>query len=157
MIYEKLNYAPVSMERKKEYLGLLELCGEKAAEYSFITIWGWSEGWRYEWAFGDGLCWLRSVLRAEPVCLAPIGDWNRADWLELMRGFFAPGTVFERVPETLADIWAARLGEHVRLEEQRSEWEYLYSYESMVSLSGNKMYKKKNRLSRFLKLYDYAY
>jgi hypothetical protein len=154
---EKLKFAAPSMERMKEYLTLFGFCGEKASDYSFINIWSWSEEWRFEWAFGDGLCWLRLVSGAEPVYLAPVGDWNRADWLELIGGIFAPGTVFERTPQLLAEIWAERLGEHVRMEEQRSEWEYLYSYEAMASLSGNKMHKKKNRVNQFVKLYDYVY
>ena len=45
----------------------------------------------------------------------------------------------------------------MRLEEQRSEWEYLYNYNAMASLSGNKMHKKKNLLNQFVKLYDYVY
>jgi len=74
-----------------------------------------------------------------------------------MSELFAPGTVFERTPGVLADIWAKRLREHVRLEDQRSEWEYLYSHKAMASLSGNKMHKKKNLVNQFAKLYDYVY
>jgi len=144
------------MERMKEYLALFELCGEKASDYSFINVWGWSE-WRFEWAFADGLCWLRLASDAEPVYWAPVGDWNRADWLELIGRLFAPGTVFERTPQALAEIWAEQLGKRIRIEKQRSEWEYLYNYEAMASLSGNKMHKKKNKVNQFIKLYDYTY
>ena len=145
------------MEHMEEYSALFGLCAEKPSDYSFINIWGWSEERHYEWAFNDGLCWLRLNSEGEPVYWAPLGDWNRSDWPELMGKFFAPGTVFERTPQALAGIWAERLGERVRLEDQRSEWEYLYSYEAMASLSGNKMHKKKNRVNLFVKLYDYAY
>ena len=153
----KLDFTPLSMERMEEYSELFALSKEKASDYSFINIWGWSEERRYEWAFGNGLCWLLLTSGVEPVYWAPVGDWDRADWLELMRGLFAPGTVFERTPQALADIWVERMGEHVRLEEQRSEWEYLYSYKAMATLSGNKMHKKKNLLNQFVKLYDYVY
>ena len=156
-MYDKLSFAPVSMERMEEYLALFELCGEKSADYSFIGVWGWTEEWRHRWAFDDGLCWLSMVDGADPVYWAPVGDWNRTDWLEIMRELFAPGTVFERTPQALADIWTERLGERVSVEDQRSEWEYLYSYEAMASLSGNKMHKKKNLVSQFVKLYDYVY
>jgi hypothetical protein len=145
------------MERAEEYSALFSLSGEKASDYSFINVWGWSEERRYEWAFGDGLCWLRLTAGSEPVYWAPVGDWDRADWLEVIGGLVAPGTVFERTPQMLAEIWAERLGERVRLEEQRSEWEYLYSYKAMASLSGNKLHKKKNLVNQFVKLYDYAY
>jgi hypothetical protein len=153
----ELRFAPLMMERREEYSSLFALCGEKASDYSFINIWGWSEERRYEWAFHDGLCWLRLAAGPAPVYWAPVGDWNRPDWPELLDRLFPSGIVFERVPQALADIWRERLGEGIRLEEQRSEWEYLYSYEKMVALSGNRLHKKKNLLTQFRKLYDYTY
>jgi hypothetical protein len=145
------------MERREEYSALYARCAERASDYSFINIWGWSEERRYEWAFHDGLCWLRLTGASEPVLWAPVGEWDRFDWPEVLGSLFPTGAVFERVPQALADIWAARLGDRVRLEEQRAEWEYLYDYEKLVLLSGNKLHKKKNLLTQFKKLYDYAY
>ncbi|MDR2529508.1 MAG: phosphatidylglycerol lysyltransferase domain-containing protein [Synergistaceae bacterium] len=152
-----LSFSPLSLERREEYAALFSLCAERASDYTFINIWGWSEERRYEWAFGDDLCWLRVTNGPEPVYWAPVGDWDRLDWAETLERTVAPGTVFERVPQALADLWSQRLAGRVLLEEQRSEWEYLYDYEKMVSLSGNKLHKKKNLLYQFEKLYDYAY
>jgi hypothetical protein len=155
----KLRFSPLALDRREEYSSLFALCGERASDYSFINIWGWSEERQYEWAFHDGLCWLRLTGGPPPaVYWAPVGDWNRTDWAEVLGNFFPHGAVFERVPQVLADIWREQLGEAaMRLEEQRSEWEYLYSYEKMVALSGNRLHKKKNLLNQFKKLYDYTY
>ncbi|MDR1379437.1 MAG: phosphatidylglycerol lysyltransferase domain-containing protein [Synergistaceae bacterium] len=152
-----LRFTPLSMARREEYSALFALSSEKASDYSFINIWGWSEERRYEWAFDHDLCWLRLANGVEPIYWAPVGDWNRSDWADVLDNTVAPGTVFERVPQGLADIWTERLQGRVHLEEQRSEWEYLYSCEKMVSLSGNKMHKKKNLLNQFQKLYNYTY
>jgi hypothetical protein len=152
-----LRFTPLSMTRKEEYSALFALSSEKASDYSFINIWGWSEERRYEWAFDHDLCWLRLANDTGPVYWAPVGNWDRPDWAEVLGNAVAPGTVFERVPQVLANIWTEQLQGRVRLEEQRSEWEYLYSCEKMISLSGNKMHKKKNLLSQFQKLYNYAY
>ena len=156
-VVTKLNFVPLSMERQKDYSALFSFCGEKASDYSFINIWGWSEERRYEWAFADDLCWLRLTSGPEPIYWGPVGNWNRLDWLELMTETFAPNTVFERIPQALADIWTEQLQGRVQMEDQRSEWEYLYSFEKMVSLSGNKLHKKKNLWTQFKKLYDYTY
>jgi hypothetical protein len=145
------------MERREEYSSLFALCGEKASDYSFINIWGWSEERRYEWAFHDGLCWLRLTGGPVPVYWAPVGAWERPGWFEILNRFFPSGAVFERTPQALAGIWRDRLGDGLRLEEQRSEWEYLYSYEKMTALSGNRLHKKKNLLTQFKKFYDYTY
>ncbi|MDR2175620.1 MAG: phosphatidylglycerol lysyltransferase domain-containing protein [Synergistaceae bacterium] len=155
----KLSFSPLTIERRKreEYSSLFALCGERASDYSFTNIWGWSEERRYEWAFHDGLCWLRLTGGPAPVWWAPVGNWNRPDWAELLNGLFPSGAVFERVPQTLAGIWREQLRERLRLEEQRSEWEYLYSCEKMIALSGNRLHKKKNLLNQFRKFYDYTY
>jgi hypothetical protein len=152
-----LIFAPLSMDLRENYSALFALCAEKASDYTFINIWGWSEERRYEWAFDDGLCWLRLTNDPQPVYWAPVGNWDRSDWAEVLSRTVIPGTVFERTPQVLADIWTQCLPGRVQLEEQRSEWEYLYSHEQMVSLSGNKMHKKKNLLNQFVKLYDYDY
>ena len=103
------------MERMKEYSALFALCGEKASDYSFINIWGWSEERRYEWAFGDGLCWLRLTSGAEPEYWAPVGNWDRSDWPELINELFVPGTVFERTKSSFMSSGQSELINELRL------------------------------------------
>jgi hypothetical protein len=153
----KLNFTPLSMDRKEEYSALFALCAEKASDYSFINIWGWSEERKYEWAFDDDLCWLRLTNGPRPVYWAPVGNWDRPDWAKVLDRVAVPGASFERTPEALVNIWQEQLHGRILVEEQRSEWEYLYDYKTMASLSGNKMHKKKNLLNQFRKLYDYTY
>jgi hypothetical protein len=152
-----LNFAPFSMERMEEYHELFGLCCEKASDYSFVNVWGWTEERNYLWAFRDDLCWLRVTSGPSPAWWAPVGDWNRPDWAGLMRENVPSGVTFERVPQKLTDIWSEQLKGRIRVEEQRSEWEYLYDRGKMISLSGNKLHKKKNLLTQFKKLYNYAY
>jgi hypothetical protein len=158
-----LSFAPLSMDRMEEYHGLFSLCGgnlcggEKASDYTFVNIWGWTEERGYVWAFKDGLCWLRVTKGSAPAWWAPVGDWDRPDWAKIMEDNVPPGVVFERVPQRLADIWSEQLEGRICVEPQRAEWEYLYDYDRMVSLSGNKLHKKKNLLTQFKKLYDYTY
>ncbi len=156
-IRPRLDFKPLSMERMEEYSALFRYCNEKASDYSFTNIWGWTEERRYEWAFHNGLCWLRLTNGPTPVYWAPVGNWNRLDWPEVLSEAFEPGTVFERTPQALADIWTEQLRDRICFEDQRSEWEYLYDYEKMVSLSGNKLHKKKNLLAQFNKLYVHTY
>lgn len=152
-----LNFTPLSMDRMEEYHDLFGYCNEKASDYSYVNIWGWTEERHYEWAFAHQLCWLRVTSGSSPAWWAPVGNWNRLDWAELLSEAVPPGIVFERTPQGLADIWTEQLGSRIRIEEQRAEWEYLYEYDKMVALSGNKYHKKKNLLAQFKKLYDYTY
>lgn len=151
------DFKPLSMDRMKEYHDLFGYCNEKASDYSFVNIWGWTEERHYEWAFQNDLCWLKVTTGSSPAWWAPVGNWNRLDWAEVLSETVPPGIAFERTPQALADIWSEQLQDRIRLEEQRSEWEYLYEYDKMVSLSGNKLHKKKNLLTQFKKMYNYTY
>ncbi|MDR1731277.1 MAG: phosphatidylglycerol lysyltransferase domain-containing protein [Synergistaceae bacterium] len=152
-----LAFTPLSTDSIKEYHELFSKCREKASDYTFINLWGWSEERRYIWAFRDGLCWLRATAGASPAWWAPVGDWRRPDWAQIMEDNVPPETAFERVPQELAEIWSEQLQGRCRMEEQRNEWEYLYDFDKMVSLSGNKLHRKKNLLTQFKKKYDYTY
>jgi hypothetical protein len=86
-----------------------------------------------------------------------VGNWIGVDWKPMLKRLFPEGAVFERVPGPLAEIWRRNLGTHARIEEQRSEWEYVYPVEELVSLKGNRFHAKRNLLRQFQKLYDWTY
>lgn len=121
------------------------------SDYTFVNIWGWNAERKYELSFDDGLCWLRTSSQV----WAPVGDWNR-DWDAVLRKCWPDGVELERVPEALANMISSQLGSGVKLEEQRSEWEYLYSADELINLPGNRFHKKKNLLNQFMK-YGPAY
>ena len=151
-----LNYSPLTLEMQEDYSAHFGLCSEKTSDYTFVNIWAWSDERQYELAFASDFYWPR-VNHPAPVLWAPVGNWEEADWELILPDLHPGGTVFERVPEALGNLWAERLGERITLEDQRSEWEYVYSVEELVELKGNKFHKKKNLLKQFQRSYEYVY
>jgi len=82
---------------------------------------------------------------------APIGDWTGKNWKDILKKLFPEGAEFNRVPEKLTRILQEQLGNMIDVDDQRSEWEYLYSAKELINLSGNKFHRKKNLLNQFLK------
>jgi hypothetical protein len=49
------------------------------------------------------MVWIQQTF-PEPVYWAPVGDWNQADWPEILSKHFSGATVFTRIPEKLAEF-----------------------------------------------------
>jgi hypothetical protein len=150
-----LDFEPIKIDSAEDYQRHLQLTPQVASDYSFANIWGWAREYGLEWAFSDGLVWLRQN-QPQPVYWAPLGPWEEVDWAGIFgRHDFAAG--FKRVPEVLADLWRDRSGAHLRIEEDRANWDYIYAVDELVALSGNRFHKKKNLLNQFKKQNDYRF
>ncbi len=151
-----LNFKPLSLEVQGDYNALFDLCPGRTSDYTFVNIWAWSDDRQYEMALAYDMFWPRTG-GSSPALWAPVGDWVSADWEAILPGLFPEGAEFERVPEELALLWADRFGDRVTMEDQRSEWEYIYSVEELINLRGNRFHKKKNLWRQFYRGYDSAY
>lgn len=150
-----MDFKPIRLERAEDYHQHLKLTPQVASDYSFANVWGWAREYGLEWAYSDDLAWIRQN-EPQPGYWAPIGPWNRIDWLAVLgRHDFSPG--FKRVPEKLADIWRDQCGKALRIEEDRDNWDYIYDVEELVALSGNRFHKKKNLLNQFKKQNDFRF
>lgn len=139
----------------EQYLELLSGTGTRASDYSFANIWGWAPHYHLEWRFDGSLCWIRQM-RPEPALWAPVGPWERIeDWSE--RPEMTSGAKLIRVPHVMCEAWSVELGEMIRVDEARGQWDYLYLASELCTLTGNRFHKKKNLLKQFLKQYDYEY
>lgn len=150
-----LDFEPITVDRKSEYLQRLEACPEQTSDYSFSNIFGWADEYRLEWAWNRPLLWIRQNKPA-PRLWAPVGPWQEVDWSETLAQFDAD-TVFTRVPETLARTWKRQSNAEVQLTEERDQWDYVYDVQELVELKGNRFHKKKNLLNQFLRNYDWHY
>ncbi len=148
------EYTPISLDGREEYLSRLARCPQKVSDYSFANLWGWCEEYGLEWAFGDSHAWIRQT-RPHTLYWAPVGPWLDVDWSRCPT--LTKGGEFTRVPEQLAQVWAAALPGRVEVVEAREHWDYVYSIPELVALSGNRFHKKKNLLAQFTKTYDYHY
>lgn len=152
----KLEFTPLRLDHREPFQALLELTPQCASDYSFVNTYAWHDERNYELAFGEGLCWLR-LTTPSPCLWAPIGSWFDVDWERILMENFPEGAFFDRVPKELALHLQGQLGERIRLEEERNEWEYIYSRDELVSLTGNRFHKKKNLLKQFLREYPFEY
>lgn len=147
------RFTPVSLAEIDQYYRIWELTPRHSLDYTLANLWGWEEYFGLQWQFTDSLCWIRQT-RPEPVCWAPLGDWNSQDWPAVFAACFSgQERRFTRVPAELAEIWKQQLPGRIELEEDRSQWEYLYLRSDLENLGGKKFHKKKNLYNSYVKTY----
>ncbi len=152
-----LTFEPIRVNQQDAYAGVLAMCPQLTSDYSFINLWAWADEYGLIWAWDNDLVWIQQTL-PEPVYWAPIGDWHRADWADVLSRHFAGSTVFTRVPEKLAESWKENAGRGRLISEPlRGHWDYLYAAADLIGLKGNRYHKKKNLLNQFLSNYICRY
>jgi len=150
------TFMPIDIARRKEYLDRLARCAQVASDYSFLNLWAWAEEYGLSWAWDEELIWIKQT-RPYEAFWAPVGNWEAVDWSTYPFPMLNGSTDFIRVPQALAEIWEKSLQGRARVKDQRGQWDYLYRAEDLISLSGNRLHKKKNLLNQFVKKYDFEY
>lgn len=151
-----LNFHRLTISDRDSYTECFRTCPEQSSDYSFINLFAWDHARHYDIAFDSGLCWLR-VNNPAVSHWSPVGSWIERDWEKILSEIFPEGIVIERVPENLALQLKGLLGERVSLQEERSEWEYIYNVKELIELKGNRLHKKKNLLNQFKSNFEWIY
>lgn len=151
-----LEFEPIDMRQQDAYQEKLALCRQIASDYSFINLWGWGPDYGLQWAWSDGLVWLKQSL-PQKALWAPVGDWSNIDWGGVLEKAGTTADRIIRVPEALQKIWLDTLPSPPGIEETRGQWDYLYDRQALAELKGNRYHKKKNLLNQFIKKYDHTY
>lgn len=151
-----LAWESLSLEKQRAYRGVFSSTPERSVHYTFASLWGWNVNCGYEWAWDGGLVWIRANLPG-PLVMAPVGDWDSADWGSVLPECWPGGTVFLDVPAGLARRWERALPGRVKAVPSRSEWEYVHKVEDLVALRGNRFRSKAQKLRRFMEAFEPEY
>lgn len=153
------DFATIDFIDRTDYLPFWKSTQQRAADYTFTNLWGWSGYHCLEWRLAYNLCWIRQSTLVDENEIeeywAPIGDWESADWQAIP--WLKDGFVLNRVPEQLCTILQERFQDRVHIEETRGQWEYLYKQSDLATLSGRRLHKKKNHFNAYCKAYGEDY
>lgn len=145
------SFAPISLEQADAYYAVWDKTPTHALDYTLPNLWGWLEYFGLEWAFDGDLCWIRQT-RPTPAYWAPLGNWARDDWAEILAAG-DKGRTFIRLPKDLLDIWKFQAASLIEDAEDRGQWEYVYSKRELADLPGPKFHKKRTHVNAYIKTY----
>ncbi|MDM8538870.1 phosphatidylglycerol lysyltransferase domain-containing protein, partial [Desulfobacterales bacterium HSG17] len=141
---------------KNPYQSCFEQTPQKTSDYAFTNLWAWAESHKLEWAMDGNLCWIRQI-HPQKVYWAPVGSWYNVDWEKAFFKITSRPLNFIRIPEELIGIWSPIFKDRLKITETRGDWDYIYSFEDLLHLSGNRFHKKKNLVNQFKKKYSFIY
>jgi len=132
----------------------------RSADYSFGVIYCWSDMMHPFLArVGDRLL-LRNVVSDDVFYSYPVGSGDARPVLEAIRedaaALGAPVCICGITPEHLPEL-ADWYGKEPELTTDKRFSDYVYSAESLATLSGKKMHQKKNHLNRFMAENDWSF
>lgn len=142
----KLNFELISLDKQELYHKYFSATPTQSADYTFMNIFGLKDIYMLEWAFTDDFVFIRQKY-PQTMYWAPIGDWNNKS--EILSDYLKDINNIIRIPKDLALYLESNNIKNV--EESRDEWEYIYSYTELTTLSGGKFHKKKNLYNQFIK------
>ena len=115
-----LQYNDIKLEDISFFEYYWKITSQRASDYSFPILWGWAGDYGYRTAREDDkdLLWIRQTIPRD-YDLAPLGNWERPDWADVIRERFGDESEFWLVPEKLLKIWEGQFGKRLEAEDMR--------------------------------------
>jgi len=128
------------------------------SEISFTNLYAWRGKYNFHYIILDDYLWLINVKNDKYYLSQPIGNYD--DTAKLTQSIesmekFLNGKPFKikKSDENFLNVIHDLKFSYTYLS-VRNDFDYLYDFEKMKTLSGNKYHKKKNHVNQFLKKYD---
>lgn len=128
-------------------------------EYCFGNLFMWSDIYDNKIADDNGI-FVSADFTETPVFCYPIGKGDKKATIEKLISFTENMNValeFYGLTEKDKDELESLFPEKFHFEEKRDSFDYLYTTESLSTLSGRKLASKRNHISYFEKNFDWKY
>jgi uncharacterized protein len=155
------RFKPLVLEDRDVIRNLLWAYQPITSELTFTNLFMWQSHYGYQWSLDrDRLLVVSVAADNQAWALPPVGPSPRADlcrqileWLRDERGVADPA--IERADPGLAAELAGQPGFVV--EPVRDHFDYVYSTDDLVELTGGKYHAQRNHINSFTRSYRYRY
>lgn len=126
----------------------------RTTDFSYAGVFMWVDLFKYEYAVFNDTLFIKGVVenhRDTPAFSMPVGEKPLAESVEVLRRYCEKEGIkleFSAVPEYILPEFEKLNPESVEVLEDWSD--YIYDAESLASLRGKKMNKKRNHVNHFI-------
>lgn len=160
VIFMKLDWKSLTLNDKKIVDRYLLREQVQLSDYNFTNLWMWNEARSYHLAEADGdLCIRHTDPKAGEIYLMPLGNPVPIAAIERLyaeqvkvRKPFAMRAISEEVVHHLK-----KLSFSYDLTEEPHRFDYVYSYQDLANLPGNRYQAKRNLIHQFEREYGLNY
>lgn len=125
------------------------------SDYNFTNQLIWSKGENTKYKIVENTLLIKSIYDEKEYFYMPIPESfeDVTTWKNIIKNIVDNGGEIDLIPENYYEL----LKDDFLLEENRDSFDYLYNTEDLAYLKGRKYSKKKNKVNKFIKSYDFSY
>jgi len=154
-------FKTIELGDRSIFLDILKQYQPEVSEYSFTNLFIWRAYYKFQWAmFKDWIMIVCQNSQDSIYAMQPVGPASRSnaalkllEWLREERKVDTPH--IERADERLVSE-LEREGRFI-IDEAREHFDYVYTKNDLVLLSGNKYHSKRNHINQLLRAYPFMY
>lgn len=128
------------------------------SEYTFTNLFAWMHPYDFHVSRRNEMLVILTKFCGRGGLYPPVGPWDGKDIFALLKdaGRLGIADHFHCADEKIAEGLSA-FGSEIVFEEDVDQFDYIYSRDDLVNLSGNKFHDKKNLLRQFERKYDASF
>jgi hypothetical protein len=153
------GFQPITLEDKQIFNSFFKSFPPLISEYTFTNLYMWRNYYQFTWQRSqDHLLLIAQKDPKKFIFFPPIGPDPGSmisKYQEIVRKYEKPGDI-HRIPETLYSFFSEH-PDQFEIIEDRNQWDYVYSRESLVSLAGGDLFNERKKLNKFKRFYPYEY
>ncbi len=156
-----IEFKPISLSDKPLFDDYFNKTDFNNAEKNFSNLFMWRKTYEYEYAIINGCLCIKGKLRdnKKPFCHFPYGGCNIKDSLSMIKEVFKKEGDALIIKPLLPEMKKCleKTLEDFTLVEDRDSFDYIYTSNKLISLSGSKLRNKRRWLKKFKENYNYVY
>jgi hypothetical protein len=156
-----VEFTPLELSHRDKINAYLSAQRIESSELTFLTLYIWRKVFHVEFAETEGCLVLRFQDNGYPPSLRfPLGNGDkRAAVEQACRACAEDGHTpkFYGLTRDMRDALSEMFPDLFEIREMTDYFDYVYTTESLITLSGNRLHSKKNHVNRFKRSYRYDY
>ena len=146
-----IPFQPITLEDRTIISPFLLKSVYRTCDFSFANIFCWIHRYNTTYAIRDGFLFLRFYSDNEAGYMFPLGDGNIRDAVEIIFNDAAERgeESFLYMSKDMFEILDGFFPQQFEFHTNRDWFEYIYTAESLISLTGKKLQPKRNHINKF--------
>ncbi|AET68370.1 hypothetical protein Desor_2836 [Desulfosporosinus orientis DSM 765] len=149
-----IEFKEVNIEDKKWMDPLLVTADMRGCHQNFTNIFSWSKIYNYRVAQVENFLVVKGIMNDLHYYFYPAGSGDiKPVFKALQEDASSCGHEFALAGVSLDNMAEMKrvFPDHFEYKEMRDSFDYIYSLDKLVNLSGNKLHSKRNHVNRFIK------
>lgn len=163
MLQTILEVFEIALEGKEQLDKFFKSADIQVSELNFTNIYMWRDYYKIRYCIVNNFLCLISSLEDSPFSFFPIGDYNNIGALKCaiysLRDYFSDNGwefVMSRVTKQQITL-LENMGMCFNANEDRANFDYIYSVKNLSTLAGKKYDGKRNHINKFKKQHSFEY